>query len=299
MLKGYNHMNLNSTVKTVLAVAAIGAVPAISFGQVSAPNSSTGSNLVVQVWDPTTHIGLIEILSNTYSSFLPGGPDGATQASGFSLGVQLDTSSSAFINLFNASSNTNFGTNPTPASLDFNVLAMYQPASPGVNSLITTGPNNTTGTSRTGASINSSLGTFETQFGDVFQGTTPYCAVSAFPTACIATGSSSDNNTTFLTQVGASNFNGSVGTVANTGTTLSTSAALGMWEYTYSSATASTRTVYQNSTGLGQWTLNSEGDLVYTIAGAAATVPLPAAAWLFGSGLLGLFGIGRRRVSRA
>jgi hypothetical protein len=34
-------------------------------------------------------------------------------------------------------------------------------------------------------------------------------------------------------------------------------------------------------------------------AGGSSSVPLPAAAWLFGSGLLGLFGIGRRRETDA
>jgi hypothetical protein len=46
---------------------------------------------------------------------------------------------------------------------------------------------------------------------------------------------------------------------------------------------------------LGTATLDASGNL--TIAGNAIppTVPLPAAVWLFGSGLLGLFGVSRRR----
>jgi hypothetical protein len=60
-----------------------------------------------------------------------------------------------------------------------------------------------------------------------------------------------------------------------------------------------------NSTGklqsyiLGSATLDANGNL--TIAGNATTppppVPLPAAVWLFGSGLLGLFGVSRRRAA--
>ncbi len=41
------------------------------------------------------------------------------------------------------------------------------------------------------------------------------------------------------------------------------------------------------------WTLNADGSLNY------AAVPIPAAAWLFGSGLLGLIGIARRRKTLA
>lgn len=48
---------------------------------------------------------------------------------------------------------------------------------------------------------------------------------------------------------------------------------------------------YANSDGASTWQLNTDGTLSY----ATAAVPLPAAVWLFGSGLLGLVGIARRR----
>jgi hypothetical protein len=41
--------------------------------------------------------------------------------------------------------------------------------------------------------------------------------------------------------------------------------------------------------------LSASGDLVYTVPGSTA-VPLPAAIWLLGSGLLGLAGVGRRKT---
>ncbi|HKR46164.1 MAG TPA: VPLPA-CTERM sorting domain-containing protein [Paraburkholderia sp.] len=44
-------------------------------------------------------------------------------------------------------------------------------------------------------------------------------------------------------------------------------------------------------TQLGTWVLSSAGNGTLTYS----PVPLPAAAWLLGSGLIGLFGIGRRR----
>lgn len=48
----------------------------------------------------------------------------------------------------------------------------------------------------------------------------------------------------------------------------------------------------------GFWYLGTDGSLSYNIA-SASPVPLPAAVWLFGSGLLGLFGVGRRRAVAA
>jgi hypothetical protein len=45
----------------------------------------------------------------------------------------------------------------------------------------------------------------------------------------------------------------------------------------------------------GFWFLTSGGQLTYNIASSAAPVPVPAAVWLLGSGLLGLIGVGRRR----
>jgi hypothetical protein len=45
------------------------------------------------------------------------------------------------------------------------------------------------------------------------------------------------------------------------------------------------------------FTLAANGALTYGEQAAVSSVPLPAAAWLFGSGLLGLIGIGRRKQS--
>jgi len=59
----------------------------------------------------------------------------------------------------------------------------------------------------------------------------------------------------------------------------------------------SVKALYGNAQGTGAWILQSNGTLTYHTADA--TVPLPAAVWLFGSGLMGLVGIGRRRNKQA
>lgn len=53
-----------------------------------------------------------------------------------------------------------------------------------------------------------------------------------------------------------------------------------------------TITQFANGVGDGFWFMSTNGDLSYNVP---AAVPLPAAVWLLGSGLLGLAGIGRRR----
>jgi hypothetical protein len=50
---------------------------------------------------------------------------------------------------------------------------------------------------------------------------------------------------------------------------------------------------------LGSVTLGTDGTLTITGNGGGAPVPLPAAVWLFGSGLMGLVGVSRRRKAEA
>jgi len=74
--------------------------------------------------------------------------------------------------------------------------------------------------------------------------------------------------------------------------------ATSFYDVTTTSAHKAVVTAYANATGAGYWFLSSSGDLTYNVPTAGvAPVPLPAAVWLLGSGLLGLAGIGRRRVA--
>jgi hypothetical protein len=59
--------------------------------------------------------------------------------------------------------------------------------------------------------------------------------------------------------------------------------------------TKAARTLYDNSAGPAVWTLSADGTATYTLA-PAGVVPVPAAVWLFGSGLLGLVGVARRKA---
>lgn len=84
------------------------------------------------------------------------------------------------------------------------------------------------------------------------------------------------------------NFSGSVGS------------ALGFYNVTTTTLHKDAITQYGTAAGTGYWFLSSSGTLTYNVpVSGAAPVPLPAAVWLLGSGLLGMAGIARRRRAAA
>jgi hypothetical protein len=68
---------------------------------------------------------------------------------------------------------------------------------------------------------------------------------------------------------------------------------------TASTTSAATNTQFGNATGFAKVSLAANGDFSYTLAGApVSAVPVPAAAWLFGSGLLSFGAFVRRRTAK-
>ena len=88
------------------------------------------------------------------------------------------------------------------------------------------------------------------------------------------------------------------------GTLNSLNAAASLFYYSTTAATGSSTTAanvssFSNSLNTATLTLASSGVLTYDLQPAVSPVPLPAAAWLMGSGLVGLAGMFRRRKAAA
>jgi hypothetical protein len=79
----------------------------------------------------------------------------------------------------------------------------------------------------------------------------------------------------------------------------SVGSAIGFYNVVSTGRTSVSINGYANANGSGSWFLSNTGDLTYNIASGPSTapVPIPAAIWLLGSGLLGMAGIARRRAS--
>ena len=119
------------------------------------------------------------------------------------------------------------------------------------------------------------------------------------------------NGSSFVTgSADPASFNALAGNYGNVISTFNTAGAVGSSLYaalisqacTYSTFGATCKaftpavtTMTGIGTNLGQWTLSQAGTLSYSVS----AVPVPAAVWLFGSGLVGLVGVARRRQTGA
>jgi hypothetical protein len=71
--------------------------------------------------------------------------------------------------------------------------------------------------------------------------------------------------------------------------------SVGFWSLLVGGTSNATQNLVKTQYTGGSWLLSSAGALTYTVTGGETAVPLPAAAWLLASGLLGLGTVARRR----
>lgn len=273
-------MNL---MKKLLIASAIGMAFA---GPASALTTGTLSNgsLFLAVWDSsaTGTYSYVQDLGYTINTFLPNGNAAVNALDGGPFAG--DKTPAAGLNLpFATSFLSSFAGNL--ADIRWNVVAYDNQSSNfslnGRRAAVTT----QVGTVSAGNITNSGLTTVTNNIGTA--ATNLNCGTSL--TGCSST-STLLKGATYSNSLG----NGGLSTSQSLGGTLE------MMYITQNGtqpgqAIAAGFDFYDNADGRATWNLASNGALTYNIEGAPAAVPLPAAVWLFGSGLLGLAGIGRRK----
>jgi hypothetical protein len=274
------------TVAAVSAQAQV-AVPSIpgsyptdtSLSPTSANPTPGNGAVLVQAFDPLTGHSLTEWLGLNYNDFQP---SNAVSAAGGTSDFGIIGGSALW--------NATFGGDTNP--IDFSVTSANNAVS-GATSILTT--LSAAPTTLKNNAIGNAAAKFASAIGVLTAGqqSTSGQAASANPAQTLAT---TDNGYLVVNNIGAQ-FGNSIGEnifgVAG-------GSAVGFYKYTQtstSSFTAGTVQTYANAS----FSLSSAGDLVYTVTGTGGgtPVPLPAAVWLLGSGLMGLFGIGRRRAASA
>jgi hypothetical protein len=243
-----------------------------------APGTGNGA-LLIQAFDPITGKSLTEYTGLNFQGF----QNSAVSATGgtFDFGTLGGSS------LWNAT----FGGDTN--AIDFVVVSASNVAG-SLASVMTT--QKIAPTSLRNSIVANGAAKFGTTIGTITSGfpSTPLQGVGVNPAQTLST---TDNG---WGQVQALGLNLG-GTFANIAGTVG-GAGVQFFEYTQSSTTAtqlSVITKYGNAAGADTWSVSASGDVTFSVPGSAAPVPLPAAIWLLGSGLLGFAGIGRRRAAAA
>jgi len=276
---------MNLAIKSAVAAALLGAVSMSAFGATvnvtpppsgPAPSPSVGNGgLMLEIFDTTT---------NHYDTLWLGGDLGTFTSSATPAGgVTFDYGKvSNFGSLFTA-------TDVSSGQVNF-VVAASNTSVAGGNVLITT-LSAKQPTLFTNAAIQNAATAIQ-------NGVTLFDATSGCNSVnpCGATSTTDPN---YLGNQLNGRYNSGLPTTANAAGIVG---GTGVGFYTLTQTQAGpgngTKVQFANASGNGIWAVDASGDVTYTIPGASA-VPLPAAIWLLGSGLVGLAGVGRRRLKAA
>lgn len=274
------------TLAVVAALAATGAAHADFVGSTAAPGNSTFG---VLAWNTQTSSYYLRDLGYLLNSFLPNGSQSMT-GSGEASPI-FDKTPEAGLTI-DKTSNANFG-----ADAAWSTWFSAQNAA-DIRWLVIGGDSNgtSTGVNTYREVVSMAQGSTHTvvSVGTITNGATN---VNGF---AFTNGTLSNTGTLSAQLLGAAN--GSFINQAGKTTLLDQQASL--WYFSRNNAgtgssAAGLEMQFGNSLNFATISLSSAGDVVYSLAPAVSAVPLPAAAWLMGAGLMAVGGFVRRRKAAA
>lgn len=274
--------NLKTLAIAAALVAAGSANAAFTAGSVGTGNSTLG----LFAWDNVTNSFYLRDLGYNMNTFLPTG--GASITPTGETGATFDKTPEAGLSI--TSSDASFSSwlsSVTPGNVRWLVAASDSAGLVATNRVRQIGSISTTATFTN--PTNGQIGNGTAGINQFAPPGVPAFGLST--TGALSAGQIANLGGSFIGQ----------GTAGALAATLNGTANLYYWTRstnTGSLGTAANQQTFANSANTAVLSLASNGDFTYSLAPVSA-VPLPAAAWLMGAGLVGLGGMVRRRKAAA
>lgn len=275
--------------KKITTLAAAIAFAAAGSANAAITLSNTGnSSLVLSVWDNVAQESYIRDLGYNMLDFIP---SAVTPATGMTVNFSADP---VFSSLFGNNNAADIFWNVTAAD------AAGTGATLGRQIISTASLGADAGSfSISNTGITNSANQFTTFFNNANNQPSPDSTTCGTSVSCFSTDSGDLQFAGIKSglPIWGASWGGLSGTLNSTG---NLGDSLGFYSFVTNTGlgfSQGDKARFENASGLASFTLAADGSMIYSIAGDVVVppaVPIPAAAWLLGSGLMGLVGVARR-----